>query len=179
LIFTVTNQGRANWMIIDGAFNHERLIEFLQALVRDGRRRRKKVFLILDNLGVHHCKPVKAWLTENRQHIEAFVLPSYSPERNPDERLNADLKQAMRAKVPVRTKAKLRAAADEHMQFIAANRDRVRSYFQDPIVKYAAMKTSSCRIQRPSVAGELDSNLGRARQPTNHGHCRDLMSLVA
>ncbi len=34
-------------MIIDGAFNHERLIEFLQALVRDGKRRRKKVFLIL------------------------------------------------------------------------------------------------------------------------------------
>ena len=42
MISTVTNQGRANWMIIDGAFNHERLIEFLQVLVRDGKRRRKK-----------------------------------------------------------------------------------------------------------------------------------------
>lgn len=51
---------------------------------------------------------------------------------------NADLKQAIGSKVPVRTKSRLRAAADEHMQFIAANRDRVRSYFQDPIVKYAA-----------------------------------------
>jgi hypothetical protein len=38
----------------------------------------------------------------------------------------------------VNAKAKLRAAADEHMQFIAANRDRVRAYFQDPIVRYAA-----------------------------------------
>lgn len=132
MISTVTNQGRTNWMIIDGAFNHERLIEFLQALVRDGKRRRKKVFLILDNLGVHHCKPVKAWLAEHRRDIEAFFLPSYSPE------LNADLKQAIGTKVPVRTKAKLRAAADEHMQFIATNRDRVRAYFQDPVVKYAA-----------------------------------------
>ena len=105
---------------------------------RDGRRRRKKVFLILDNLGVHHCKPVKAWLAEHKADIEAFFLPSYSPELNPDERLNADLKQAIGSKVPVRTKAKLRAAADEHMRFIAANRDRVRAYFQDPIVKYAA-----------------------------------------
>jgi hypothetical protein len=60
MISTVTNQGRANWMIIDGAFNHERLIEFFEALIRDGRRLGKKVFLILDNLGVHHCKPVKA-----------------------------------------------------------------------------------------------------------------------
>jgi transposase len=138
MISTVTNQGRANWMIIDGAFNHERLIEFLDALRRDGKRRRKKVFLILDNLGVHHCKPVKAWLAEHHADIEAFFLPSYSPELNPDERLNADLKQAIGSKVPVRTKAKLRAAANEHMQFIAANRDRVRAYFQDPIVKYAA-----------------------------------------
>ena len=138
MISTVTNQGRANWMIIDGAFNHERLIEFLEALVRDGRCRRKKVFLVLDNLGVHHCKPVKAWLAEHQGDIEVFFLPSYSPELNPDERLNADLKHAIGTKVPMRTKAKLRAAADEHMQFVAANRDRVKSYFQDPIVKYAA-----------------------------------------
>ncbi|MBK6869081.1 MAG: IS630 family transposase [Burkholderiales bacterium] len=138
MISTVTNRGRANWMIIDGAFNHERLIEFLQALVRDGKRRRKKVFLILDNLGVHHCKPVKAWLAERGRDIEVFFLPSYSPELNPDERLNADLKQAIGSQVPVRTKAKLHAAANEHMQSIATNRDRVRAYFQDPIVRYAA-----------------------------------------
>ena len=138
MISTVTNQGRANWMIIDGAFNHERLIEFLDALRRDGKRRRKKVFLVLDNLGVHHCKPVKAWLAEHQRDIEVFFLPSYSPELNPDERLNADLKHAIGTKVPVRTKAKLRAAADEHMQFVATNRERVRAYFQDPLVKYAA-----------------------------------------
>lgn len=55
-------------MIIDGAFNHERVIECLQALVRDGGRRHKKVFLVADNLGVHHCKPVKAWLVEHVHH---------------------------------------------------------------------------------------------------------------
>lgn len=59
-ISTATNQGRAHWMIVNGSFNHVRLIEFLQALVRDGKRRGKKVFLILDNLGLHRCKPVKA-----------------------------------------------------------------------------------------------------------------------
>ena len=70
--------------------------------------------------------------------IEVFFLPGYSPEPNSDERLNADLKHAIGSKVPVRTKAKMRAAADERMQFIVASRDRVRSDFQDPIVKYAA-----------------------------------------
>jgi transposase len=138
MISTVTNRGKASWMIVDGAFNHERLIEFLQALVKDGRKARKKIFLILDNLGVHHCKPVKAWLAENRKYIEVFYLPSYSPELNPDERLNADLKQVIGAKVPVRTKAKLHAAATDHMTRIEGDPHRVKSYFQDPRVKYAA-----------------------------------------
>jgi hypothetical protein len=56
MIATVTNQGKARWMIIEEAFNSDRLIEFLQALIKDAG---KKVFLILDNLKVHHSKPVK------------------------------------------------------------------------------------------------------------------------
>ena len=46
-------------MVIDGAFNADQLIEFLEALIKDAT---KKVFLILDNLRAHHSKPVKAWL---------------------------------------------------------------------------------------------------------------------
>ncbi|MBK9220083.1 MAG: IS630 family transposase [Uliginosibacterium sp.] len=135
MIATVTNQGKARWMIIDGAFNHERLIEFFESLVKDAG---KKIFLILDNLGVHHCKPVKAWLAANTAKMEVFYLPSYSPELNPEERLNADLKHVIRSKVPVRTKAKLQAAAVEHMTDLETKPERIKSFFQDPFVKYAA-----------------------------------------
>lgn len=135
MIASVTNQGKARWMIIDGAFNHERLIEFFESLIKDAER---KVFLILDNLGVHHCRPVKAWLAENKNYMEVFYLPSYSPELNPEERLNADLKHVMRKKVPIRTKAKLRAAAEDHMTVISSEPERVKAYFQDKPVKYAA-----------------------------------------
>ena len=120
--------------IFDGALNADILIDFMKRLIRDAGR---KVYLIMDNLRVHHSKPVKAWLAQHKAEIEVY-LPSYSPEINPYERLNADLKQTIGSKVPVRTKAKLRAAANEHMQFVAANRDRVRNYFQNPVVKYAA-----------------------------------------
>ena len=99
-------------MIIDEAFNSDWLIEFLEALIKVAR---KKVLLILDNLRIYHSKPVKAWLAERTKQIEVFYLPSYSPELNPEERLNADLKQAMGKRVPVRTKAKLREAANEQM----------------------------------------------------------------
>lgn len=72
------------------------------------------------------------------QQIEVFYLPSYSPQLNPEERLNADLQQAMGKRVPVRTKAKLRDAANEHMAMLEKSPERVMSYFQDPKVKYAA-----------------------------------------
>ncbi|OIQ67426.1 hypothetical protein GALL_509970 [mine drainage metagenome] len=111
------------------------MIEFFEALAADAGR---KVFLILDNLGVHHCKPVKAWLAEHRAQMEVFYLPSYSPELNPEERLNADLKHVIRRKVPARSKAKLRAATEEHMAVISSEPERVKAYFRDPNVKYAA-----------------------------------------
>ena len=132
---TVTNQGKARWMIIDEAFNSDKLIEFLEALIKDLP---KKVFLILDNLRVHHSKPVKAWLAEHQAQIEVFYLPSYSPELNPDERLNADLKYALGSRVQFRTKDKLKAATKAHMDMLDKNPERVRSYFQDPRVRYAA-----------------------------------------
>jgi transposase len=43
----------------------------------------QKVFLILDNLRVHHSQPVKALLAGRTDKIEVFYLPSYSPELNP------------------------------------------------------------------------------------------------
>lgn len=135
MIATVTNQGKARWMIIDESFNSDKLIEFLEALIKDAE---KKVFLILDNLRVHHSKPVKKWAEEHKDEIELFYLPSYSPELNPEERLNADLKHAIYTKVPVRTKAKLRAATTEHMQALEKSPERVKKFFQDSRVKYAA-----------------------------------------
>ena len=135
MIASVTNQGKTRWMIIDEAFDAQKLIEFLQALIKDAG---KKVFLILDNLRVHHSKLVKGWVAQREAQIELFYLPSYSPHLNPEERLNADLKQQIGKRVPVRTKAKLREAANDHMAMLEHNPERVMSYFQDRRVRYAA-----------------------------------------
>jgi len=122
-------------MTIDEAFNSYKLIEFLEAPVKEAG---KKVFLILDNLRVHHSKPVKAWLAERQDKIELFYLPSHGPELNPEEILNANLKHAIGTKVPVRTKAKLKLAATAHMTTLEQSPERVKSFFQDPRVKHAA-----------------------------------------
>lgn len=135
MIARVINRGQTRWMIIDDAFNSDRLIKFLGALIKDAG---KKVFVILDNLRVHPSKPVKAWVAERKDKIELFYLPSDSPELNPEERLNADLKHAIGTKVPARIKAKLKSAATEHMENLEKSPQRVKNYFQDPRVKYAA-----------------------------------------
>jgi transposase len=90
MISTVTNQGKVQFMIYTDTMNAERLIQFMKQLIKGSNR---KIFLILDNLRVHHSKVVAEWLDENKNEIEVFFLPSYSPERNPDEYLNCDLKQ--------------------------------------------------------------------------------------
>jgi len=135
MISSVNNQGKCYWMVIDGAFNADKLIEFMESIVRDVPR---KVFLVMDNLKVDHCKPVKEWLKEHKKRIEVFCLPSYSPELNPDERLNADLKHAIATSVPKRTRPGLLKKTTEHMDMVKSSPERVKAYFKDERVSYAA-----------------------------------------
>lgn len=78
---------------------------------------------------------MKAWVAENKGTIELFYWPSYSPELNPDERLNADLKYAIGSKVAVRTKSKLKQATEQHMQMLEQNPERVLSYCGDEKIR--------------------------------------------
>lgn len=104
VISTVTNKGQMRWRIFSGALDARLLINFLKRLLRNMS---KKIFLILDNLKVHHAKVVRQWIEENADKIEVFYLPSYAPELNPDELLNAGLKQSVTTAVPARTKMQL------------------------------------------------------------------------
>ena len=82
LISAVTNQGLMRFMLYRETMTAEVLIRFMKRLIKDTPR---KVFLILDNLRVHHSCVVKTWLAERREQIEVFFLPSHSPELNPDD----------------------------------------------------------------------------------------------
>ena len=135
MISTVTNKGQMRWRIFDGALNTNILIDFLRRLIKGAS---KKLFLILDNLRVHHAKLVKAWLAEHADAIEVFYLPSYSPELNPDEMANADIKQGVTTLAPARTKLQLVKATARHLRSVQRQPERIRSYFQHGPVRYAA-----------------------------------------
>jgi transposase len=115
--------------------NSDILIDFMRRLVRDASR---KIYLILDNLRVHHSKPVKAWLARHKTGIEVFFLPSYSPELNPHEMANADLKQAVTKLAPARTKLQLVRATSKHLRSVQRQPQRIKSYFEHEPVRYAA-----------------------------------------
>ena len=92
MISAVNSQGHVRFMLYQETMNQQRLIRFMERLVRTSQR---KVFLILDNLKVHHGKLVAAWLEKHAEKIEVFFLPPYAPEYNPDEYLNHALKRSV------------------------------------------------------------------------------------
>jgi len=113
LISTVTNQGKVRFMIYKDKMNSQTLIQFMKRLIKDSDQ---KIFLILDNLRVHHSHLVRDWLKDHKTEIEVFFLPSYSPELNPDEYLNCDLKIGVHSKVPARTKEQLAKKTLSHLR---------------------------------------------------------------
>jgi transposase len=125
----------ASWMMLDGAIKAPSLIRFLERLVRDAGR---KVFLILDRLPVHRAGLVRAWLNGRRDQIEVFYLPAYSPDLNPDEGLNGDVKQAVTARPLARNKGQLKQAVVKHLRSLSRRPERIRSFFRHPQFRYAA-----------------------------------------
>ncbi len=135
LISSISNQGKVRFMLYQDSFTADVMIKFLERLIRDSD---KKVFLILDNLRVHHSKKVKAWLVGKEDQIELFFLPSYSPELNPDEYLNCDLKASLSRGEPVRGKGQMKKKVLSQLRSLQKQPERVQSYFEAEKIRYAA-----------------------------------------
>lgn len=135
LISALTNRGELAFMVYDGKFNAAVFLDFMGRLVKQAGR---KVFLILDNLRVHHAKVLRPWLAEHVADIELFYIPSYSPDLNPDEVLNHDLKANAVGRKRARHRDELVANAVELLESRARTPERVAAYFQEQHVRYAA-----------------------------------------
>jgi transposase len=135
LLSAVTNRGELRWMVVDGAVNAPAFIRFLQRLIRDARR---KVVLILDRLQAHRAHLTRDWLAQHRSEIEVHYLPPYSPELNPDEGVNADLKQAVPRRAPARSQQQLKRATISHMRSLSNRPKRIRAIFRHQQFRYAA-----------------------------------------
>ena len=135
MVSAISNQGQVRFMLYEDTMTAERLIQFMTRLVKDANR---KVFLILDNLRVHHSNKVKNWLEKNKKKIEVFYLPTYSPELNPDEYLNGDLKRRVHSGILARSVNDLKNKTRSFMKTLQKRPQHVKNYFKHPKVSYAA-----------------------------------------
>jgi len=85
MISVVSNRGELRFMVYEGALNVATFLRFLRRLLRG---QKQKLFVIVDNLQVHHAYKVQAWVARQQDALELFFLPPYAPELNPDEYLN-------------------------------------------------------------------------------------------
>lgn len=135
MISAITNRGELTFMLFEGRFNAGVFLDFAKRLVHDSDQ---KVFLILDNLRVHEAKVLQPWFAENAAKIERFHLPSYSPDLNPDELLNQDVKTNSVGKRRARTLAELMANTTAHLVGRQARPELVAALFHEQHVAYAA-----------------------------------------
>ncbi len=88
MLSAISKRGKLHFLLYKDSMNAEKLIDFMTRLVADSK---KNVFLIPDNLRVHHSKTVAAWLEDHKNQIELFFLTPNAPEYDPDDLRNSDL----------------------------------------------------------------------------------------
>ncbi|MCL1982769.1 MAG: IS630 family transposase [Clostridiales bacterium] len=136
MISAVNNQGKTRFMVYDDNMNQDKLIRFMRRLTKDAGR---KVFLILGNLEVHHGKKVQEWLKKHREEIEVFFLPPYSPELNPDEYLNHNLKRSVHSGTLPRTKKEIHHKVESFMRKMQHNKRSIENIFKHKKLGYIAL----------------------------------------
>lgn len=134
-ISALSNEGTLRFMTYKGSFNFGVFLLLLGKLLAGANR---KILLIVDNLQAHKTPEVQQWLEAHKDQIEVFYLPTYSPELNPVEYLNQDLKgQVNKAGLP-QDRGALHTRILSFMEHLAHVPKHVISYFLNPWVQYAA-----------------------------------------
>ena len=136
MISALSNKGQLVFSVFEGNFVVPVFLAFLKRLIQYAQGR--KLFLIADGHPVHKAKEVKAWLSEHTQHLELFFLPGYSPELNPDELLNQELKATVFQQGRPKNKNELKSKLKAKLYSIQKHPGKIKAYFKKDSVCYAA-----------------------------------------
>jgi transposase len=136
MISAVSNAGMLRFRLFTGSFTGAVFIDFLGRLLRDCAGR--KVHLIVDGHPVHRAKLVSAWVGRHADRIELHFLPGYSPELNPVELLNHDVKANAAGRRRPRSASELRAELHGYLRRRQRQPEVLIRFFQHPATRYAA-----------------------------------------
>lgn len=136
-IASISSQGTVRFMLYTQKLTAQVFITFLERLIRQQTRR---LMWIVDRHPVHRAQAVKDWFAKHTEDIELFYLPPYSPQLNPAEYLNCDVKQGVHSKPPSRNQHQLQQRTLSHLRKLQKLPQRVMKYFEHPFIAYAAYK---------------------------------------
>jgi transposase len=136
MLSAISNAGRLRFRLFTGSFNGPVFIDFLGRLLRDCGGR--KVHLIVDGHPVHRAKLVSAWVAGHAERIELHFLPGYSPELNPVELLNHDVKANAAGRRRPRSAGELRAELHGYLRRRQRQPAVLIRFFDYPTTRYAA-----------------------------------------
>ena len=135
MISSITNRGKMRFMVFTERFTADVLLKFLRRLITSADR---MVYLIIDRHPVHRARKVERWLEKNKDRIRVFLLPSYSPELNPDEFLNNDVKSNAVGRKRASNKEELLKNVRGYLSSKQRQPLIVRNFFKAKSVRYAA-----------------------------------------
>lgn len=135
LISTLTNRGKVCFKVFTQRFDTKVMLDFLRRLVCQSTQ---KVFLIVDGHPVHKSRAVKDWVERHADRIRLFFLPSYSPELNPDELLNHDVKANAVGRQRPTNQAEMIDNIRSYLRSTQRQPRVVQNFFREKHVAYAA-----------------------------------------
>jgi transposase len=136
MIAAISNTGTLRFRVFDERFTGPLFLDFLKRLVKDNKGR--KIMLILDGHPAHRARIVRDWVAANRELIELHFLPGYSPELNPAECLNQDVKTNALGKRRPLNLTELKADVRRFLRSCQRRPAKVARYFHERHVRYAA-----------------------------------------
>ena len=136
MISAITSRGHLRFMIIeDGSVNADAFIEFIKRLPVGAKR---KIFLIVDGGPAHRAKKTKAFVESLQGKLQLFLLPPYSPDRNPDELVWKHVKADTVRRMVITSKDDLMKKVRSSLLSLQRLPSKIRSFFQEETLKYAA-----------------------------------------
>jgi transposase len=135
MISALSNRGKLYFMVFRENFTTKVFLQFLDRMLK---QHPGKIYLIVDGHGVHRSKAVANWVEERKERIRLFRLPSYSPELNPDELVNQDVKANAVGRRRARTVDELMSNVRRFLRGRQNSLRQVRRYFRGRYVAYAA-----------------------------------------
>ena len=123
----VSPDGRLFFSIPDQMVDAQVFIQFLKDLLKEFPKR--KIFVIADQASSHSALDTLAF-SFNKKRLRLFLLPSYSPDFNPDEKTWDHLKNQELKAHQAYDKDSLQTLTVKKLNKMKKNKTLIRSFFK-------------------------------------------------